>query len=575
MIKTFQFGLLLPVDGFDQSVLDVLFLRNQLWNNLVALERENREKYRALMLSSSEELASLQTRIDETESARERLVAEKKSLRASVRSKKVDTSVIDASVERLIAERNALRSRAKEVREAIKEVIKPQAAALSQERYEAVKRLSAESGLWWCNSETVIAAYDVARVKAMKENTELRFHSFDGTGKLAVRASGGFPSEDMFAGKLSFVRIKALPESEFAHLSGRGRRSKARHHLTMTVYTSKDEASGKKYRHDVTWPIVMHRDLPEGTVKSVAVHRKRVGNRFDWTCSITIDVEETPKTLLDHPSRSACGIDLGFRIVPGGLRVATVVDANTTEHIVLPQEWLDAVNYVEALQARLSDDDNATWLKLKPILASHKSWPEDMVQRIEKSLHLTDKTPVKTMRWLHARLRAEPDLAPTALKELDDHSNATHKRYAEMHNLRSKLHGRRKHIYRNVAARIGQAYSLVRIEDLDLRKLAMVKLENGADNDLQAAARKNRQRAALYELVLSIAHACGKSGALFEKMEPANSTLSCSECGAINEVSMDIHFTCKGCGTVHDQDENAGRNFLHGGYLVHKNQAVA
>ena len=51
-IKVYKFGLLDPVRGWDQTDIDVLFLRNKLWNNLVALEHERRQAYRNLLLDA-------------------------------------------------------------------------------------------------------------------------------------------------------------------------------------------------------------------------------------------------------------------------------------------------------------------------------------------------------------------------------------------------------------------------------------------------------------------------------------------------------------------------------------------
>lgn len=369
MIKAFKFGMLAPVSGFDQAALDVLYLRNKLWNALVEQERGHRERYRALLTGSNDELSSIQSRLDEIERERSDLVARKKKVRAKVRSKNVDTSEIDAAIDVLIAERDELRGKAKALRAEVKEKIKPLIANLDRERYETIKQLTKESGLWWCNYETVVAAYDVARVKAMKANAELRFRSFDGTGKFAVRQSGGFPLSDLTAGKLSFARLEALPDDDFAHLSERGKRSRARHHLTLTILTYKDE-SGKLRRHEVTWPIILHRPLPDGMIKFIHVQRKRVGKDFQWTCSITMEVDEIKKTLIDHPSRTACGIDLGYRLVKDGLRVATLADTEgKVRHLVLPQDWLDRMDHVERIQGWLSDQNNLAWEKLKALLS--------------------------------------------------------------------------------------------------------------------------------------------------------------------------------------------------------------
>jgi hypothetical protein len=566
MIKAFKYGMLEPVAGFDQAAIDVLFLRNKLWNSLVELERAHRERYRSLITGSDEELSAIQARLDQIEAERAELVRRKKQARAMVRSKKVDTSEHDDRIDRLMAERSDLRAKAKDIRLRVKEKVKPAISDLEKERYEAVKRLIHEAGLWWCNQETVIAAYDVARVKAMKENAELRFRSFDGTGKFAVRQSGGFALSDLVAGKLSFARLEALPDANFVHLSERGKRSRARHHLTMTILTYKDE-SGKLRRHEVTWPIVLHRPLPEGTIKFIHVQRKRIGKEFQWTCSITMEVDEIQKTPIDHPSRAACGIDIGYRLVNDGLRVAVIADTSgEIDRLTLPKDWIEKMDHVESIQGQLDNESNLTWGKLKAFLKSLHDYPESLAESIGQLLKAGDRTPVRGMRALHWRLRSEPETMPEVLSILDEWEAATFRREREMHRLRHKLVNRRKDLYRNFAHKVANRYVMIRIEDMPLKKLAAVNLENGSDNPMPQTVRNNRTRAALHELTLCLRQAADKSGADFEKVSGTNSTVTCSTCGHQNPGvdKEDIHFRCEKCDTLHDQDENAAKNFLRG-----------
>jgi hypothetical protein len=215
-----------------------------------------------LLLDADTEVAGVQMRLDAIEVERVSLTTRKNAMRAKARSKQVDTAGIDQEIKKLLEERKILREQAKGLYERVKIEVKPLAAELDKQRYEKTKLLSKESSLWWCNSETVMAAYEVGRVKAMKEQTELRFHGFDGTGKYAVRRTGGFSLDDVMTGKLSFVRIQALPMANFDDLSERSQRSRARHHLTMTVLPAITE-DGAKIRHEVTWPIILHRPLPD------------------------------------------------------------------------------------------------------------------------------------------------------------------------------------------------------------------------------------------------------------------------------------------------------------------------
>jgi len=156
------------VSGWNQIAIDSLFLRNRLWNNLVALEHERRQAYRNLILDADAEVASVQGRLDAIEAERVILSTRKNAMRTKARSKQVDTADIDQEIKRLLEERKALQEQAKGLRERVKIEVKPLIAELEKQRYEKTKQLTKESGLWWCNSATVIAAYEVGRVNAMK-----------------------------------------------------------------------------------------------------------------------------------------------------------------------------------------------------------------------------------------------------------------------------------------------------------------------------------------------------------------------------------------------------------------------
>ena len=152
-IKVYKFGLLDPVSGWDQTAIDVLFLRNKLWNNLVAMEHEKRQAYRNLLLDSDTELAAMQARLDAIEVEKASLITTKKALRAKARSRQVDTAEIDLEIKKLLDERKALGGQTKDLRERVKIEVKPLAAEIDKQRYEKTKQLSKESGLWWCNRE--------------------------------------------------------------------------------------------------------------------------------------------------------------------------------------------------------------------------------------------------------------------------------------------------------------------------------------------------------------------------------------------------------------------------------------
>ena len=64
---------------------------------------------------------------------------------------------------------------------------------LETQRREQVRKVQAESGLYWCNYDDVIAAYETARRRVLREGRELHFRHWDGNGKVTVRYQQGLP----------------------------------------------------------------------------------------------------------------------------------------------------------------------------------------------------------------------------------------------------------------------------------------------------------------------------------------------------------------------------------------------
>jgi hypothetical protein len=63
----------------------------------------------------------------------------------------------------------------REARRARVELNKRSIESLETARREAVKQAQADSGLYWCNYDDVIASYETARKRALREGRELRF----------------------------------------------------------------------------------------------------------------------------------------------------------------------------------------------------------------------------------------------------------------------------------------------------------------------------------------------------------------------------------------------------------------
>lgn len=114
-------------------------------------------------------------------------------------------------------------------------------------------------------------------------------------------------------------RIKRLPDSAFEKGSSR----KSRHTVAqIKIGSQKNPKTGRRTRVPimVEVPICMHRKLPpDSMIKWVKLFREKDANKWLWRLSLSV---EFTKTIEDADISSILGVDLGWRQVEGGWRIA-------------------------------------------------------------------------------------------------------------------------------------------------------------------------------------------------------------------------------------------------------------
>lgn len=561
-----QYGLLDPLD-WDQDCQEHLWLQNKLWNTLVEIDQTARGRYFALM-SAEPEVEEIESRLLSLKEEKERLISEKKSLRKEVRKKAgVDTSLQDLRIAEISPEIRELAMMAKEKRAEARIRLKPYLDAIEGYRREDVKVARNASGLWWGNYNAVCASYETARVRAMKSGAELKFHSFDGTGRFTCQIQGGMSVSEFFSGeKQALVSADPVSPDAFRHPSRGERRRASRTLLRITVFTAKD-AAGKPFRRMLSFPMIVHREIPDdATIKQLVVSRKRVGASFRWSVTLTCTLPGSPRPMMPSPpGGTSCGIDLGWRLVPGGLRVASVASDDTVRHIVLPDKMLARMDHVEDLKSRIDQDLNQvmTWFRSQwPALAP--SFPEDLRERFLRHVRAPKVSARKLAGSILAWREGQPDCRSDLLSGMETWRKNNKRLTQEMDNLRDKIQAWRTDFYRNEAKKIAGDYSVIGIEDFDLREVVKLETPEGEKTDQPAPARANRVRASVSDLRKWIRLQTVKSGATLMEIPSKDTTRTCHKCGHVNKMNRpeDLLWTCEGCRERWDQDENAARNIL-------------
>jgi hypothetical protein len=519
----YRYGLLDPLD-WDQDCDEQLFLMNRFWNSLVEIERKHREHYHALMCSD-ERVAPVQASLDSLRQEQWEVRAARKLQRQRAQ-KRGATPEHDARLRELGAAIHAL----------------------GAERYHAVKAARQRSDLWWGNYNAVCASYETARLRAIKVGGELRFRRFTGEGRFAVQLVRGASVDDITSGKKQVaIDLTAQPVP--------GRAGKHRPRLALTIYT-RDGAPRR-----LTFPVIYDRPLPvHARIKQVTVTRRRIGTKWRYAAVFTLRLPHVAEasTVLT----TACGINLGFRQTPTGLRIATIFDGAVTVTHELPAQWMVAMDDVERIQQRRGNAVNEmSWVLKTSWPDRPASIPEELADRIRKLVMAPNVWASKlaglTLYWRNEHARVWPDM----LTRLENW-RVTDKRDLEIQeNKRDHLAKSRRERHRLLARSLASSFARVRIGKMDLRSLARLERLDGTETELHQRARRNRARASLYTFQLEIKQQTPKFGATVEYVH-GPVTATCHSCGGRCTVTADLIHACEHCSSVWDQDENAAHNIF-------------
>lgn len=533
-----RYGLRPPLD-WGKDCDDEMSRMTDLWNALVAIERDHRAVYFAAT-ADDPDVAATEAARQALADRRGALVQQRADLRKAAR-KRVATPELDAMIAETAAQAKEATVAAKAARQAAREKIKPRLRATEQQRHDRVKIARQQSGLWWGNYNAIVASYETARSRALKTGAELHERRHNGEGRLVNQIQGGMSADDLFGGARSQVSVAPLPDDAYTHPSRGEQRRKQYTRLTATVYTRNGE------RRNVTWPMYMHRPLPDGArIKEVVITRRRVADRYEWhvvfTCRSHIEMRD--------PARGVCGVDVGWRKVPGGLRVATVASDAGEDYLILPDSLIEADRHCDDIAARRAQERNdivaqiraADWSGAPAEIADHvqaimaaEKVTAGMVARLARSMRSDD--------WLHP---LRDDLSGW---QRDDRID-----WQEFVGLRRRIVARRKQVYQLFAKQLVARHGVIAVEKIDWAQQARRK--DGDDESVHYY----RRLAAPGELVSTVAMTAARDGATIVRHEGRSSHV-CPSCGDDTAPAdrSTVQYRCAACGEGWDQDVAAAR----------------
>jgi hypothetical protein len=300
-------------------------------------------------------------------------------------------------------------------------------------------------------------------------------------------------------------------------------------------------------------PVILHRPLPgDGTVRSASVICEKVGSRERWRLLVTVARPE--RATRKGP---AVAIDLGWRLLPDGLRVAYWEDERGDHgQLVLAPGVLwqfSKLNDLKSIQdqhLRVALDALAGWTKTNEppvgIDLSHVSeW----------------RNPWRLLRlyraWKDCRVPRD-EAAFAALAAWNERHDHLHEWEA---NLRDQVIRHRKEIYRRFVAELLRTHGRVFLEDLQIRAMARKDRPEQESRNYSGGMRVVAAASMLSRLIVEHGDC--------ERVSARHTTQECSWCGHAKEwdAAENIMHRCEACGRLFDQDRNAARNILRRGLM--------
>jgi len=310
-------------------------------------------------------------------------------------------------------------------------------------------------------------------------------------------------------------------------------------------------------------PFRMHRPLPPGGVITWAtVQRKRIGTTFRWAVQLTVSPSPAPEPR-HHAPDAVCGIDIGWRKMDEGLRVAVLTATGYQDSITLPPTVLAQFDKPCGIRAVRDKHFNGAALlaqSIKPL------WPEWLQEagRYMSQWRATAKLARVVLRWRGERFAGDEEVFPVleAWRKQDRH-------LLEMEShLRQRAQNARLDRYRNWAVSVCRRYGRIVLEGrdveakvMDLRPLAELPAEDSSRDPLPQAARKYRTWAACSVLRACLEQAALKTGTVIQVAPARYTTMTCAICGVVDSVDREsLAVTCRHCAVTQDQDIRAALN---------------
>lgn len=559
--RNIVYGALEPTEGLEHFWGQVAG-QHRYRNHLVELELRRRQEGHDILRRHYPrivELEALEVSLEESHEAAQTVVrCANAQARRRVATSEQKQAVTDA--------RNALRACRTELKDLRRTAwadtrLQDELEQASQAHHARVRHARAHSSLYWGNYLQVEEA-----AASFSKGPPPRFHRRAPGGKVAVQIQGGMTWEEAVQGADTRFRVEEAPPAPGA--SPTSRRSQIRKRVKFWIRVGSTGEPGR--RPQPLWLVIpgtVHRPLPEGArIKWVFAHAVRVGSQTRWTVRLVVD---WPEEARPGAGQGLVGIDLGWRLLPDGLRVAFWQgDDGQTGQLLLPLRDVTRWEHADAIRSARDRAFDEVRTQLQEWLegAVHSGIvPEWLTQRLatlhawksQARLALTLTGWVEGGQtlpgWNERRFPGDEEIHARLTAWLEQDRHLWDWEGFE----RRKATNWRSDTYRVFVARLRQHYRTAVIEDTDWATLSR-RPQADSDDPLVRKARYLQRVASPGNLVRFIRE--GMPACL--RVEASGTTTSCGHCGRTEDINrFRLEHQCT-CGVTWDQDQNAARNIL-------------
>jgi len=225
------------------------------------------------------------------------------------------------------------------------------------------KQRAGDSQLDWRTENLISEQINAARSASRKNKGKMHFKTERG-GRIGGQVQGGISTKDFFASSLeafqehqrpSFL-MSPIPEETWDE---KGRRKSLRHGKALIKVPLSKVVGGEKVPCVVTFPVILHRRIPEGSIRSVWIRAFRKGNKIIFRLNLTVKSETFVQK---GPGKGALALYPEFNSLTDkkGIRVAQTMDlqGNTSSFEISGPRVFRRLATTGSLQ---SDDGEENW----------------------------------------------------------------------------------------------------------------------------------------------------------------------------------------------------------------------